>query len=260
MPCLIFKRMKLVWIYLLCLSPWVGAVDVTPLVERAERARAAGRNGEARETLLRAENLAVDEDLLRRVRKSLGEVNMILLRSRHPQPESDWVTVRAGDTLGRIAARHGTTVELLRASNGLSGDNIRQGQRLKVIQKPFTVHVDKSTNELTVKLDGRFFKSYRVSTGEGGNTPVGEFRITDRIEHPDWWHPEHGRRIPYGHPDHRIGTHWLGWDRKGFGIHGTDEPERLGESVSLGCVRMHNDDVEELHMLVPSGTKVIVTE
>lgn len=237
----------------------LSAADVSPLVARAEHARAAGRLEEARDTLLRADSLLKPGETRDEVRQKIGEINMDLLRSRHPQAESDWVVVRSGDTLGRIAREHRTTVELLRMSNQIRGDTISVGQRLKVIQEPFTVHVSKARNELVLKLGGRFFKAYRVSTGAGANTPEGEFRITDRIVHPVWWHPGDGRRIPYGHPDHRIGTHWLGWNVKGFGIHGTDEPERLGEPVSLGCVRMHNDDVGELFNLLPSGTKVFVS-
>lgn len=240
-----------------CLSLAVTG-DVTPLRERAERAYQSGRWEEARETLHRAMRLTGDPEVRAAVRQRLGEINLALLTSRHPQAESAWVEVRSGDTLGRIAAREGTTVELLRMSNQIRGDSIRVGQRLKVLREPFVIRVSKERNELTLYLGGRFFKAYRVSTGAGANTPEGEFRITDRIVHPDWWHPETRRRIPYGDPDHRIGTHWLGWNVPGFGIHGTDEPERLGESVSLGCVRMHNDDVKELHDLVPSGTRVIV--
>src|SRR5690606_3265597 len=111
-----------------------------------------------------------------------------------------------------------------------------------------------------LRLDGQFFKRYEVSTGAAANTPVGQFKITDRIVHPDWWHPVTKERIPYGAPGHKIGTHWLGWDVKGFGIHGTDEPEKIGQAVSLGCVRMRNKEVEELFMLLPSGTKVEVKE
>ncbi|MCC5843731.1 MAG: L,D-transpeptidase family protein [Verrucomicrobia bacterium] len=235
-----------------------GHGDVRPLMERAERARERGRLEEARETLFRAMRFAEEPEALAEVRSRLGEINLELLHSRHPQAESAWVEIRSGDTLGKIAAREGTTVELLRTSNQIRGDSIRLGQRLKVLREPFLIRVNKENNELVLYLGGRFFKAYQVSTGAGANTPEGEFRITDRIVHPDWWHPETRRRIPYGDPDHRIGTHWLGWNVRGFGIHGTDEPERLGEPVSLGCVRMHNDDVKELHDLVPSGTRVIV--
>lgn len=44
----------------------------------------------------------------------------------------------------------------------------------------------------------------------------------------------------------------------GYGIHGTDEPKSVGQSVSHGCVRMLNQDVEQLYPMVPVGTAVYI--
>jgi hypothetical protein len=44
----------------------------------------------------------------------------------------------------------------------------------------------------------------------------------------------------------------------GYGIHGTDNPASIGQSVSHGCVRMHNEDVERLYPMVPVGTAVYI--
>jgi hypothetical protein len=44
----------------------------------------------------------------------------------------------------------------------------------------------------------------------------------------------------------------------GYGIHGTDEPESIGHSVSHGCVRMRNEDVEKLYPMVAVGTPVYI--
>jgi len=44
----------------------------------------------------------------------------------------------------------------------------------------------------------------------------------------------------------------------GYGIHGTDEPKSIGQSVSHGCVRMLNKDVEQLYPMVPVGTAVYI--
>jgi lipoprotein-anchoring transpeptidase ErfK/SrfK len=44
----------------------------------------------------------------------------------------------------------------------------------------------------------------------------------------------------------------------GYGIHGTDEPQSIGRSVSHGCVRMLNKDVEQLYPMVPVGTAVYI--
>ena len=43
-----------------------------------------------------------------------------------------------------------------------------------------------------------------------------------------------------------------------YRIHGTNEPETIGQNVSSGCIRMMNDDVIDLYNRVPVGTKVIV--
>jgi len=44
----------------------------------------------------------------------------------------------------------------------------------------------------------------------------------------------------------------------GYGIHGTDHPESIGHSVSHGCVRMRNEDIEKLYPMVPVGTPVYI--
>lgn len=44
-----------------------------------------------------------------------------------------------------------------------------------------------------------------------------------------------------------------------IGIHGTAAPGSLGKRVSHGCIRIHNDNIMELHTLVDVGTPIIVT-
>ncbi len=53
---------------------------------------------------------------------------------------------------------------------------------------------------------------------------------------------------------------YLARDRKDtlFRIHGTNEPELIGQAVSSGCIRMLNEDVIDLYDRVPVGTKVVV--
>jgi lipoprotein-anchoring transpeptidase ErfK/SrfK len=43
-----------------------------------------------------------------------------------------------------------------------------------------------------------------------------------------------------------------------YRIHGSNEPETIGQAVSSGCFRMTNDDVVDLYSRVNVGTKVIV--
>jgi hypothetical protein len=44
----------------------------------------------------------------------------------------------------------------------------------------------------------------------------------------------------------------------GYAVHGTNKPETIGQSVSHGCVRMRNEDIERLYPMVPVGTPVYI--
>ncbi len=221
---------------------------------------------EARLTLFEALSKAGGDRALRNeVEKLLGDLHIELVMTPRAMPEKTDYLVRSGDSVARIAQRHGTTAELVQISNRIENPNlIRAGDRLRVLNKPFTVHVNVARNELTLELDGRFFKRYPVGTGEFGRTPLGEFRINDRIPEPVWWRPS-GRAIHYGDPENILGTHWLGIratgdteDVRGYGLHGTWDDDSIGRAESAGCVRMHNEDIEELFTMLPVGTPVTI--
>lgn len=235
------------------------AVALQGLLAEAQAAKAAGRFQEAREKALQI--LAGNPgDALRVEAETLaGQAGMEILLTPRPMPEKTDYTVGSGDSLDRIARKYGTTVELIQKSNNLRGPLIRQGDRLRVFSGAWAIRVNKTRNDLLLTLNGTFFKRYRVGTGEFSKTPVGEFKIVDRIAQPTWWHPD-GRTIPYGAPENLLGTHWLALDIKGYGIHGTWEPDTIGRQASMGCVRLLNEDVEELFTLAPIGTPVVIEE
>jgi len=189
----------------------------------------------------------------------LSKINTTLLFSSAPMDEKITYRVKSGDTLGGIANKHGTTVEMLQKINGIKGHIIRIGDRLQVIKGTFKIQVSKTKNELDLYLNDRFYKRYRVGTGEYASTPVGTFKINDRIKQPTWWRPD-GKAIPYGDPENLLGTHWLSITARGYGIHGTWEPESIGSQSSAGCVRMLNEEIEELFAIAPLGTEVTIVE
>lgn len=175
-----------------------------------------------------------------------------------PELPSVSYSVKSGDNLTTIAKRHGVTVDAIRQANGLSGDRLNVGQTLKIPTYKLSIWVDKSDNTLVLKADEQVLKMYTVSTGKDNSTPVGTFKVTDKLENPTWY--KAGAVKKPGDPDNQLGTRWMGWDLKGYGIHGTIEPESLGQQVTAGCVRMKNEEVEELYRLVPSGTPVTVAD
>lgn len=186
------------------------------------------------------------------------KLNIELLFSSTPIDESITYEVQPKDTLYSIAKRFGTTVDLIKASNRLKGSNIRVGQRLKIIKGEFKIVVDTSNNTLSLFLNDKLVKTYPVGTAKYRNTPIGEFEMVNKMVNPTWYAQD--GVYPYGDPKNILGTRWMGINEPGYGIHGTTEPETIGKYVSRGCIRMHNEDVEELFKIVPIGTKVSIIE
>ena len=105
----------------------------------------------------------------------------------------------------------------------------------------YSITVNTKTRRLHLIKDGKWFKSYPVGIGKILTpTPKGTYRIINKAINP-------------GGP---FGVRWLGLNKKGYGIHGTNNPSSIGKYVSQGCIRMHNKDVLELAGIVPIGTPV----
>lgn len=119
--------------------------------------------------------------------------------------------------------------------------------------------VDKSSHRLQVLLNEYPVYTFSVATGKGGLTPEGEFAIVNKIVNP-WYLP---KNIPGGDKRNPFGTRWMGLDVPNtggykYGIHGTNRPYSIGRSVSSGCIRMRNKDIEWLFRHIPIGTKVTI--
>ena len=198
------------------------------------------------------------------VRQRLGGLQMQLLCSPRPLSFTVHHEVAPGENLTLIARKYNRPVDSLMRVNRLTSDTIRPGTRLKIDQSKYVLQVDISDHEMVLSRltdDGmtNFVKAYPVGTGRDDNTPRGTFRIIDRLKNPTWYKPG-SDPLPYGSPENLLGTRWLGIDCPGFGIHGTWEPDTVGKSSSAGCIRLLNEDVEEVYDLVPVGTPVIITD
>lgn len=235
-----------------------GPDPASPRLDAARRLQESGDLAGARTQLMAALDAATTPAVRRQIEDVLGAVNIALVFAPLPMPEKIDYTVQRGDVLAIIARKNHTTVELLQKGNDLKGSMIRPGDRLRILTGTFSIFVDKSDNELVLSLNKRFFKRYRVGTGKFMKTPTGTFKITDRIAQPPWWRD--GQPVPYGHPDNVLGTHWLALDAKGYGIHGTWQPESIGKHESAGCIRLLNCDIEELFNLLTIGTEVVIQD
>ncbi len=263
-------RLHLFLIGFLTLGSWtvwsqeemIELAEPPPWISLWEEARELATEGDYLEAKELYESLLEDPAPLgskgSTIRKEYEALQMKILFSPLETPESLFHTIEPGDSLYELAKQYNTTVELLRKSNGIKGDTIFAGKKLKISKAKFSVVVQKRRNRLTLLADGSLLKRYKVATGTDGSTPAGTFKIVNKLENPTWYRA--GAVVPPDSPENILGTRWLGFDTPGYGIHGTTLPETIGTQSSKGCVRMLNEDVEELYDVVPMGTEVVVKE
>lgn len=108
---------------------------------------------------------------------------------------------------------------------------------------------------LYVYQDGALVFELPTAVGAASHfTPIGRYKVISKGINPTWYPPlPDSLPVPPG-PDNPLGSRWIGWSPSGFGLHGTNADWSIGLSVSLGCVRMHNSDVEKVFELVNIGT------
>ena len=242
-----------------------SAVDVQRIYNQAQAQLAAGKLVEASALLDEVIEKTTNPDLKNNALRVQGRINVKLFLSAVPTPEKKSYVIQPGDSLDRIARNNGTTVELIRAMNGIEGNLIYPGARLMLPAAPFSVEVHKTARQLDLKIGDTLFKRYAVGVGRYGKTPTGTFSTVVHQKNPDWTPPS-GGIVKFGDPRNVLGTRWMSFedkerpDLKGFGIHGTADRESIGGETSNGCIRMLNEDVEELFLLIPRGTQVVIQE
>ncbi len=130
---------------------------------------------------------------------------------------------------------------------------------------PGTIVVDTRERRLyLVTENGRAIR-YGIGVGRDGFRWGGAHRVTAKKEWPSWTPPAQMLRrrtdLPRhmaGGPDNPLGARAMYLGSTLFRIHGSNEPETIGQAVSSGCIRMTNDDVIDLYERAKVGTKVIV--
>jgi lipoprotein-anchoring transpeptidase ErfK/SrfK len=114
---------------------------------------------------------------------------------------------------------------------------------------------------------------YGVAVGKDGFDWAGIAKVGRMVEWPNWTPPKSMIRrkpqlakwaggMPGGIPENPLGSRaiylYAGGRDTLFRIHGTNEPASIGTAASSGCIRMLNDEVEQLYDSIALGTKVIV--
>lgn len=130
---------------------------------------------------------------------------------------------------------------------------------------PGTIVVNTSERRLYLVLQNGQALRYGIGVGRDGFRWGGVHRITAKKEWPDWTPPSQmlARRpdLPRhmkGGIENPLGARAMYLGSTLYRIHGSNEPETIGQAVSSGCFRMTNDDVTDLYGRVSVGTTVVV--
>lgn len=182
--------------------------------------------------------------------------------------------IRGGDTLSGIVKKMGLQVDwrFIQRINGIKqASGIRPGQNLKLITGPFHAVVSKDMYRIDFYLgeggERVFVRSFRVGLGEYDSTPIGLFKVRQhsKLVNPTWTNPRTREFFSADNPENPIGERWIGLDGieertrdlKGLGIHGTIEPQTIGMQSSMGCIRMHSDDVTQAYEMLSEGISTV---
>jgi len=131
---------------------------------------------------------------------------------------------------------------------------------------PGTVVISTNERRLYYVLGNGQAVRYGVGVGRPGFEWAGTRFISSKREWPDWTPPAQMlKRRPdlprhmEGGVDNPLGARAMYLSGTLYRIHGSNEPETIGQAVSSGCIRMTNDDVIDLYNRVHVGTRVVVT-
>ena len=141
----------------------------------------------------------------------------------------------------------------------------RQVVRYDGRHAPGTVVVSTSQRRLYYVTGNGQAVQYGIGVGRPGFTWAGTMAVSMKREWPDWRPPAAMlKRRPdlprhmKGGVDNPLGARAMYLGSSIYRIHGSNEPETIGEAVSSGCIRMTNEDVVDLYDRVRVGARVVV--
>jgi len=132
-------------------------------------------------------------------------------------------------------------------------------------EKPGTIIVNSPERRLYLVLDDGKALRYGVGVGRPGFEWGGVKTISRKQEWPGWTPPSQMLkrrpdlpRFMAGGIKNPLGARAMYLGGTLYRIHGSNEPQTIGQAVSSGCIRMTNDDVTDLYERVRVGTRVVI--
>ena len=130
------------------------------------------------------------------------------------------------------------------------------------------IKIDTKTNVLEVREAEKLIAAYPVAVGSAHTaSPIGEWKVRRITKMPTFRYDKemlkHGQRsgnfslLPPG-PRNPVGVMWIALNKKGIGIHGTNDPSSIGHAASHGCIRLANWDAVQLAKKIKPGDNVSI--
>lgn len=219
---------------------------------------------------------AVPDDAVDAAKSFVADLNKRIIFS--PQrftadPYNRSYKVEPGNRMANIAKQFDIPWELLGRLNNISDPSrLKAGITLKAIQGPFHAVVSKSRFTLDVYLGApggpgsMYVSTFHVGLGSDDSTPTGLWQVMPgKLKNPVYYSPRGEGVIDADDPKNPLGERWIPLEgiegnavgQQSYGIHGTIEPESIGRNMSLGCIRLVNEDVEFLYDLLTEGKSTV---
>ena len=137
-----------------------------------------------------------------------------------------------------------------------NADKNNQPKKDETASTPIVIKIDTKINMLGVFQGDKLIAAYPVTIGSAHTaSPIGEWKVRGIAKMPPFRYDkemlQHGQRsgnfhlLPPG-PRNPVGVMWIALNKKGIGIHGTNDPGSIGRAASHGCIRLANWDVVRL--------------
>lgn len=122
---------------------------------------------------------------------------------------------------------------------------VKKEMRASMFLQRANILIAKSNRQLTLFSGNTPYRQFPVAIGKPSTpTPVGNFAIATKVLYPGGV----------------LGACWMGLSLDSYGIHGTNAPWLIGQMVSHGCIRMHNENAQEVFNLIGIGTPVYIRD
>lgn len=177
-----------------------------------------------------------------------------------------------GATASTKAARGREDVVVADLKAGVDGGSTGEGlpyafQRQVVFYRttvvPGSIVIDRQNRFLYLIDSNNSARRYGIGVASECFSAGSLFRVINKMEWPDWKASNAKTKdadallASAGRPGSLLGARALLLDRPGLLIHGTNSPKTIGHLVASGCIRLVNDDVEDLYRRVSLETRVV---